>query len=382
MPLIKPRTTNKPAASGAARGASSAPRFQYKPRSAEEVRERAMRNIGGRDSFFAQDVQFFTPKKGENNVRFLPPPPNANWGHYGLTLFVHYGIGADQSAYLCHARMKDDYCPLCEERDRAASVGEEELADNLKPRERVACFVIDRSQESKGPLLWNIPAGLDKDISKLCLDPKTGEAIFVDHPEEGFDFAFEREGEGLKTKYKGLQFARKSSPLADDPEVVEKWLDYIVEHRVDECLVFHEPDYIAKVYEGQPPAAARGEEEQPKGNKKGAREKSTQEENDKPSKARIQPRGAKKPEAEPAPEDSPPLWEDLEALDEDGLAEIVEAEKMDVPKDGFESIEALRDFVAEGLGIEKPEPEAEPEAPSAGAKGSWRDRLKKLQGKK
>lgn len=388
MALIKPRTpapaTSRPRV-GVRPAAGAAPRFQYNARTPEQVRERAQRAIGGKDSFFSSEVQFFTPRVGDNNVRILPPPVDADWGHYGLNLCVHYGIGSDQSAYLCASKMKGEPCPLCEERDKATSAGEEELADALRPNYRVAVYVIDRAQEAKGPLLWSIAAGLDKDITKLCIDPANGEVLNVDDPNDGYDLNFTREGEGMKTKYKGIQFSRKSSPLSDDPEAAEAWLAHAAEHRIDTCLQYFDYDYVSKVFEGQAPpekeeapaAPARTARVAPRGAKPAAEAPAPA------PRTRIQPRAAVKAAA-PAPEPEQadlPTWEELEALDEDGLAQLGEEAELVFPDDGFNSLEELRDFVAEALGIAPPAPAPAPAA-AAGAKGSWRDRLSKLQGKK
>lgn len=379
MPLVKPKTGGATAGrSLVGRTASKPSAFQYKPRSAEQVRAQATRSVGGRDSFFTDAVQFFTPRVGDNNVRILPPPDD-KWGHYGLNVCVHYGIGADESAYLCLKKMKDEACPLCEERDRATSAGEDELADALRPNYRVAVWVIDRAQETKGPLLWNIAGGLDKDISKLCFDPKSGEVLNVDNPDEGYDLSFTRTGEGIKTKYSGIQFARHPSPLADDADVAAEWLAFVTTNNIEECLKFYEYDYITKVFEGQAPPAAKGEEERKPAQRGGKADKPAAA----PAKPKIQPRGAAAkppPPKEPPPdEDVPPTWEELEAMDEDAMGAVIEAFGIEIEEGKeFESVEDLRAFIAEALQIEEPAPE--PAKPAAG--GSWRDKLNAKLNKK
>lgn len=353
-------------------------RFVYRARSPEQVRERAQRAVGGRDSYFDSDVQFFTPRVGDNNVRIMPPPPNKDWGHYGVNIAVHYGIGADQNAYLCANKMKDEACPLCEERDRATAAGEEDLADALRPSFRVAVYVIDRAQEGKGPLLWNIAAGLDKDIVKLCIDPSSGEVLPVDDPADGYDLNFNREGEGLKTKYKGIQFSRRSSPLADDQDVGDKWLQYVVDHPIDECLVYHEYDHIVKVFAGQAPPdggeippATKPQADAPSVKPRTATKPATE--------TKVKPRVAAPPKQNEAADggENAPTWDEIAAMDEDDLAGLGEAFQVEFPADGFEDIEQLRDFVAAAVGVEKPKPQAAAEP----AKGDWRARLRKMQGK-
>lgn len=369
MSLIKSRTTtaNKPKV-----GSSS--KFQYRARSPEQVRERAQRQIGGRDGYFNSDAQFYTPREGDNTVRILPPPPDSDWGHYGINIVGHYDIGADSSAYLCLDKMRGEPCPICEERARATAAGEEDLADALRPGYRVGIYVIDRAQESKGPLLWNMAGGLDKDITKLCIHPKTGEVLPVDDPDDGYDLIFSREGQGLKTKYKGVQFDRASSPLSDDPDAAEKWLQYVVDHSLENQLQFFDYEYTKKAFAGQPPPADEDETKSIPESKPKAADKPVE----RPKLATRGKAAAKPtPPPEPAKEEQVelPTWDDLQAMDEDTLAALGEEAGLEFPADGFDSLESLRTWTAEQLQIEEPKP-----APAV-AKGSWKDRLKSMQKK-
>lgn len=353
-------------------------KFDYARRSQEQVRTYAA-SISGRDNYIKQEIPFFTPRVGDNLIRILPPPSKEKaeaWGHYGVKLALHYGIGVDESAYLCAAKMKSEACPICDERERASRAGEGDLADSLRPRFPVAVFVIDRGQESKGPMLWMIPTGVDKDIVKLVIEPGTGEVLPVDHPDEGFDLAFSREGQGLKTKYGGYKFARRSSPLHDDPAVAEAWLRFICEHPIDEQLVYYEAPYIEEVLSGQAPAQPRedrGEERSPAAKKKGGEEEA------RPSLKRrgAAPAAAKEPEPKPEEEEELPTYEELCELDEEELATLGEQAGVKFPdaEDAFGSIEDLRDFIAKELGIEIPEPGPETAAAST---PSWKQRLQKL----
>jgi len=373
MSLIKKRTaTGRPRTGGV--------KFEYRARTPEQVRALAQRQIGGRDSYFNSDIVFFTAREGDNNVRILPPPPDADWGHYGVSIACHYDIGPDKSAYLCRDKMLSEECPICAERAAATAAGEDDFADVLKPGYRTAVYIIDRNQEGKGPMLWNVSGGLDKDITKLCIDPATGEILPVDDPNDGYDLAFVREGTGLKTKYKGVQFARKASPLSDDPEAAEAWLEHIVAHPIDKCLVYHEYDYIKKVLEGQAPAAdTDAEAAKPAAGAKAKLARKAAEPAATGGRPRIQPRGKA---AAPATEAvGLPTYDDVQSMDEDTLAALGEEQELEFPEgEGFGSIEELRAWICEQLGLEGTEPESAPE-PAAG-KASWRDKLRKQTGGK
>ena len=377
MALVKPRGTT-----AAAR--TTRPVFEYKARTPEQVRARATAT-SGRDSFVSGDVQFFTPADGPNTIRILPPPPDAEWRHYGFTIFAHNDIGADEAQYLCRSKMLNEPCACCEERDRASGAGEDDLVDALYARQSTLIYVIDRKNEDKGPLLWRISAGskksMDTRLLNLCIDPATGEVLSVDNPEEGYDLSFVRVGKGRDTTYTGHQFSRRPSPLSDDPELAAKWLQYVIENALDsdKVIKFYDYDYVKQVLEGQhPPAPAEP----------APQTRTTAHKPATPAAAPvIKPRAAPAPAAPPvqAAAAQGPLvdvtYEELQQLDQVGLEGLFNEAQFVPPAEGFNDIEELRQYIADQLQLEPPPP-PEPAAAAAPAAGGWRARLAAQTGKK
>lgn len=340
-------------------------RFAYKPPSAEELKERAQRR-GSRDSFFAPHVNFFTPKVGPNILRILPPPPakRDEWRSYGIELFIHYGIGTDEAGYLCLDKMKGETCPICEERTRAKAAGEDEYASQLRPNTRISVYMVDRDQEGKGPMVWNMPQSLDADICGRAVNKKTGEVYAVDDPEEGFDISFNREGQGLITKYKSIEIDRERSPLSDDPGTVTKWLDYVVANPLDEALLFYDYEHIKAAFAGTPHSQP-AEPSRPL-----------------PGAAAAVPGGRVRlrasPAATPAPDGAPndlPTYKELQGFNLEQLGELGAIFGLEFPEEPFNSDEEVRQWVCEQLKIPLPAKAA----PTASApKANWRDKLSKL----
>lgn len=365
-------TTSRPRIGGTPAG-RPASGFQYKPRTPEEVKERASRAVGGRDGYFNPDVKYFTPREGLNTIRILPMPPQKDWRHYGFTLYQHRDIGPDKSSYLCLAKMKGEPCPICDLRSEASAANEDDLAKSLNWGERVPRYIIDRAREVDGPQIWNVSGGMDKDITKLETDPSSGEVLLPDHPDDGYDFSFTRTGSGLKTKYSGFQFLRRASPLSEDPVKQEEWLKYITDHPIDEMLIYKDADYLQRQLDGQPvaaaPAPAPAAAEQPNPRTAVHTE----------SGGRLKPRAAPNPPPppveEPAGEDEVPTWDDLMAMDETQLGELGDSyEGFPWPNKNFGSVDEMREHVAKELGIEMPPP---PPPPGANGKANWRDRFNK-----
>lgn len=224
-------------------------RFEYHARNKEQMNKRANQSGGAFDSPIADDITTFTPKEGDYNLRFFPP----TWDgadHYGLDVYIHYGVGADDQQYLCLQKMKNEDCPICEEKKKAEAAGDSEYAKELSATKRVAVWLIDRAQEDVGPLIWLMPWTIDRDFANLCMDKKSGEILLIDDPDDGYDVSFSREGSGVKTKYVGVAIDRKKSPLADDDEDLDDWLDKVVDRPLPDCLHFFDYNHIHGIFAG------------------------------------------------------------------------------------------------------------------------------------
>lgn len=241
----------------------STTRFKYREHG-DEMRTRANQQGGSRDSFIIDAIRTWTPKKGENQVRLMPSTWK-NAKHYGYDVWVHFGIGMDNNSYLCLKKMKDEECAICDEQHKAAREDEQELAQALAPKKRVASWIIDRADERTGPQLWVMAWTIDRDICLIAQDKKTKEVYTLDHPDEGFDVYFTRQGEGRNTKYVAFQIDRSRSPISESAKEQAGWLDYIVDNPIPDLLVFQEADKLEKMIgEGLSPSRLKDMKEDKK----------------------------------------------------------------------------------------------------------------------
>src|ERR1035437_4894666 len=312
-------------------------KVKYQPLTTEYMNERKNQQGSDRDSYVAGHVKFFSPAAGDNTVRIMPGTWEAEVPTYGYELYVHYGIGPDQSAYLCNKSMKDEDCPICEERATADKAGDAEYAKQLRPNKRIAVYVIDRAKEGEGPKLWAMPYTLEREIAAQAIDKKTAEVIQFIDPEAGFDLSFTKQGKDMQTKYVGVSFDRKPSPLSDDEETGQAWLDFIVTNPLPEQLTFYEAEHIADVFSGG------------KSKKEEAGEEKTTAKKPDGGKPKF---GSKKKTPEL------PTYEEVMALDEAGLTALTEAHSVDLSGKEFETMEEAAAATCEALGIEAPKKEA------------------------
>jgi hypothetical protein len=145
---------------------------------------------------------------------------------------------------------------------------------------------------------------VDKAFINLARDQDTGAIVESDHPEEGCDIRFYREGTGMTTKYDASKMRlMEAGPIADNEKQQAKWLQYIAENPVPDCLQFYDYDHINKVFSGTAP---RPKDEEPEpAPRKAAKpvDPDPEEESDpEPAPRRARPRVAESEEtADPGP---------------------------------------------------------------------------------
>jgi hypothetical protein len=244
-------------------------RFQERVRSKDDVKARANMRGGDFDSYIKSDFKFYKVRDGKNVIRILPP----TWGteedppdHYGFDIYVVYQVGVDKQSYLSLHKMKQAPDPIEEARAEAESDGDEKLTKELAPKHRVGVWLIDRQAEEAGPQFWAMPFTVDKDFSNLSIDEDTGEVQFIDSSTKGCDVRFYREKtskpfpEYTSSKMKLL----KPSPLHEDPDVADEWLDYVVSHPVPDILQYYSYDHISAVINGISKAPKEDDDDEPR----------------------------------------------------------------------------------------------------------------------
>jgi hypothetical protein len=213
---------------------------------------------GGRDYIFKTKVAMFSPKDGENVIRCLPGAWEDAYVPW-MEAFIHYQIGANNSQFLCPAKMLKRPCPICEEHKNLLDSGKNpEEVRSLQPQLRAICWVIDRAEEAKGPQIWVMPyTKIAKEIITHSFSRKTGEPVFVDNPENGWDIIFNKAGKLKNTQYSGLRKDDEASPLHSDEEVINKWLDFVSKNVIPEMLQYKDYDYIKEALHGLTPEDAK-----------------------------------------------------------------------------------------------------------------------------
>lgn len=316
------------------RGRSSGRSFEYQERSSGDAKKRATSGPNEYDKILIDSVKSWKVNDGDNRIRILPATwPGAK--HYGLDIYVHYGVGADRGTYLCPHKMQEKECPICEEREEAKRDDDEKYAKELEPKRRVLVYLIDRDHPKDGIQAWAMPWTVDRDIVKVSIDKSTGEVLPIDHPDEGFDIEFEKKGAKDRTEYLGVAVARRSTPLDNDAA-----LDAAMDSPLPEIINYFDYDHIGKAFGG---ATAH------KGGDRPSRDK---EDEDRPSGRRSEPeRGSSRSKDEPT-------WDSIHDMTSEELDDFIEQEDLDIDPKEAKDDEDLADWICEELKLKKPEPKA------------------------
>lgn len=207
--------------------------FKYRGRSPEDIEKRKQQTMGANSCLKGMPEY---KVQSENRLRILPST-DLSIKHWGMDVYMHYGVGMKRLTFVCPMYMDESHCPICDEREQALKDGDMTYAKDLEPKRRVLVWVLDRLFRSASrPLLWLMPISIDNSLLTLAATGSdTGGVLNIDDPQHGFDISFLREGQGRDTKYTGLQIARRESAIADNSSQYDNIIRVISENPLKSC---------------------------------------------------------------------------------------------------------------------------------------------------
>lgn len=248
--------------------------FVYKATTPDRLKRQAEQTGSRFDGIFKNGIELFKFKPGDNTFRILP----ATWDnaeYYGMEVFVHPYVGANNGTYLCLAQMKKQKCPICEASKDARDAGDKEEATELSFKQRYLFWVIDRDDESSGPKVLDMSWSMDQAIAALCVHKRSGKVVAIDNPDEGRDITIQKRGQGINTKYFGHRIDSDASPISDDEDQQDSILEEIRENALPDILHYYPAEYLKGVMSGtvSEDDEEDEDEDEPKKKKKGGKVK-------------------------------------------------------------------------------------------------------------
>lgn len=183
-----------------------------------------------------EGYEFFSPKKGRNEIEILPfnvgeNHPDVVKGEieegdvdYVLDIWVHRGIGVNNSSVVCPNSNFGEPCPICEEVKMMKDQGlEKEDYKDLYPKRRVIYNIFDHADEKVK--IFSVSHFLfAKELQEeVEANNDEGEIIFA-HPKIGKTIKFraveEEIGKNTFFKYKSFEFVDREEEI--DEEILEQ----------------------------------------------------------------------------------------------------------------------------------------------------------------
>lgn len=325
--------------------------YTYHARTAEDMDERGAMGNQDFDKLLKAGTKVYKARDGDNRVRLFP----ATWEgakHYGLDVYVHYGVGPDRASYLCPDKHGDGDCPVCKERNEVRNDrdADEKYVKDLEYTRRVLVYLVDRDDERSGEQAWMMPQSLDKEISKISVDKDTREVLPIDHPEDGYDVMFDKSGSKLNTKYGGVQIARNPSPLGR-----RQWLENAMDAPLPTLLKVYDPEHIAKVF------GARGVQRDSRDRDDRGRDRDDRGRDDSRDRYRDRDdrygggRDYDSRERDRGGRNDEPTWKSVHAMTRTELEDLIELKDLAIKPREAKDDEDLADWVCEEMKLKKAE---------------------------
>jgi hypothetical protein len=175
--------------------------------------ERESKQLGATD--------FLKLEVGRNKLRILPPPVGED---SPFRVVPQHAVEMPGQQYPVRFQCPGKGCPACAksaELSRTGNPKDREKSYQLGIKQRVFAIVIKRTEEERGPLVWEFGKKIHDQLKKLRLNEDAG-GDFCD-PYKGFDVIVEREGTKMEDTVYTVFPARNSTPLAADEETMAEW---------------------------------------------------------------------------------------------------------------------------------------------------------------
>jgi hypothetical protein len=236
-------------------------RFRQEAGAADDLTERTEQSYNTRESsgkyndYFTDDMPLTKWQCTEAGhildvIPFIAGDNHPNVGPgkatHNVDVYVHFGIGVTESAYLCPARMGRGKCPICEFQAELKKQKnyDEEYVKSFNAKRRVVynvCVYDTHKDEDAGVMLWEASHHLsEKNIMAIARNNRTGAFVKWADPDDGMTIEFARKGKGKNTDYEGFKFTVRDEPITDetldDAIAIDDYLKYLTYEELAEVL--------------------------------------------------------------------------------------------------------------------------------------------------
>jgi len=166
---------------------------------------------------------FFKPKPGKYQVRILPNKYDKAWPIREVQF--HYGFAKGPILALSNWGEADPIADFAKQLRKSADKEDWQLAKKIEPKSRFFAAVVVRGEEHLGARLWEFGKLTNDQLVGIAADDDYGD--FTDIT-DGRDFTIEATEDivaGRKGIKCNIRVKPKTTPISEDPALVEKLLD-------------------------------------------------------------------------------------------------------------------------------------------------------------
>ena len=283
-----------------------------------------------------EKVNFFTPKEGTNKIAIIPyevksknhPLVRSKEMEIGdldavMDLYIHRGIGPNNSSVVCLKRNFGKACPICEQADEFKNAGKEKEFNQLKPSRRCLYNIVDMVNPDKGVQVFDVSQFLfEKELIDEARNAAKSDGDFVNYAAPGMEGKIIKFRASKESFQKAEYFEFKSFGFIDREEEDwdEDWLESAISF--DEAMIVPTYEEAGNILFGQDEDAE--EEDDPKPAKKSRHADDDEEEDPKPKKKardeeEDEPKAKKSRHAEEDEEDEPKPKKKKDPMDDEDV---------------------------------------------------------------
>lgn len=192
---------------------------------------------------------FWSPEKGENNIRFLPPVKTKG---EVLPYFHHKVHWIDGTPLECVAQEfvdksgnlhKAEACPACKMSKKFYKLGERDseerdIAYDLSGKDRYVFRIVDRSKDEASittPEFYEVGPTIYKKFFAIMKSGKYGNIV---SSVKGRDFIIDKQGEGRRTNYDNSMPDPNITPIFESKEDLVSVLKSITDKPYSDLIEF------------------------------------------------------------------------------------------------------------------------------------------------
>ena len=191
-------------------------------------------------SYLKTDIPVFIPQDGANTIRILPPVAEDKHAKlFGVEIWTYF---LNNRMYVSPRAFNGKTSDPVSDKFFELRHTDEDAAEKFRGSRRFIMHILDLADEENPELkIWPAPISLIEDIIYVCQTTRNRQIIPVEDPDEGRRIFFNKQGQGMNTKYCQMLIDDKLCPIS------HKWADEI--RPFDEVIQVDSEEVLAGVVE-------------------------------------------------------------------------------------------------------------------------------------